>query len=299
MEWTSGVAGAASRLERTVLVVGVGAGAYGARAILTYLDSPHRAPVASRTVRRRSGQSLVSTIADGISELHSIASKLSVPVQHSAIAYRVEEDADAISAHRDSRPAWLVHETSAQLRYLRFTGTVPAHGSTVLCDLGSTGMTVSVVNLTDGETVTSRRTSTFCGDDLDHLVRRHLADNGVHTDVESSRSYKEQLSVGGVVNARDSRSGGHHVFTRGDFRAMIAGPVRYATMVVEQTVELSGVKPASIVLLGGGANVTSIGAAFERRLKLKTIVPQRPELVTARGAALLSADEQGRSAFSG
>jgi molecular chaperone HscA len=276
-----------------VLVVGVGAGAHGARAILTYMDSPHRAPVASRTVRRQRGQSLVSTIAAGVSALHATASKLALPVAYSAIAYRVNEDADALSERRDPRPSWLVHETAAQLRYLRFTGTVPTHGATVLCDLGSTGMTVSVLDLAAGATVASRRTSTFCGDDLDHLVRRHLAANGVRTDVEASRSIKEQVSDGGVVNAHGSDGTGHHVFTRRDFEEIIAGPVRYATMVVEQTIELSGTKPASIVLLGGGANVTSIGEAFERQLGVKTHVSGHPELVSARGAALLSVDQQG------
>ncbi|MDJ0395714.1 hypothetical protein QMK17_20545 [Rhodococcus sp. G-MC3] len=275
-----------------MLVVGVGAGAHGARAILTYVDSPHRAPVASRTIRRNPGQTLASTISDGVAALHSVASRLSVPVHYSAIAYRLAEDADAISAHRHSTASHLVPETAAQLRYLRFTGTVPAHGSTVLCDLGSTGMTVSVVDLATGATVASRRTATFCGDDLDHLVRRHLATNGVRLDVDSSRSIKERLSEDGVVNAHDGNSE-NHVFTRGDFDSIIAGPVRYATMVVEQTIELSSAKPASVVLLGGGANVSSIGSAFERRLRLKTLVPQKPELVSARGAALLSVDQQG------
>ncbi len=276
-----------------MLVSGIGAGAHGARAILTYLGSPHRAPIATRTIRRRAGQSIASTISDGVSAIEAIASKLSLPVQHSGIAYRLAEDADAIAAQRDPRPAALVHETAAQLRYLRFTGTVPAHGSTVLCDLGSTGMTVSVLDLAAANTVISRRTATFCGDDLDHLVRRHLAANGVRTDVDSSRSIKERLSEGGVVNAVDRNGNGHHVLTRGDFDGIIAGPVRYATMVVEQTIQLSGVKPASLVLLGGGANITSIKAAFERRTGLGTIVPSRPEMVSARGAALLSAGQQG------
>lgn len=276
-----------------MLVVGVGAGAHGARAILTYLDSPHRAPIASRTVRRQRGQTLASTIAAGVSALHTTASKLAVPVAYSAIAYRQTEDADALSTRRDPRPSWLVHETAAQLRYLRFTGTVPSHGATVLCDLGSTGMTVSVLDLSAGATVASRRTSTFCGDDLDHLVRRHLAENGVRTDVDASRSIKEQLTGSGVVNAHGADGTGQHVFTRRDFEGIISGPVRYATMVVEQTIALSGAKPASIVLLGGGANVASIGAAFEKRLGLRTLVPGRPELVSARGAALLSVDQQG------
>ncbi|WP_245819973.1 hypothetical protein [Rhodococcoides yunnanense] len=276
-----------------MLVVGVGAGAHGARAILTYLDSPHRAPVASRTVRRRHGQTLASTIADGVSALHSIASKLAVPVRHSAIAYRLSEDADAITAHRSPRPSALVHETAAQLRYLRFTGTVPNHGSAVLCDMGSTGMTVSVVDLAEGSTIVSRRTSTYCGDDLDHLVRRHLASNGVRTDVDSSRSMKEKLSVGGVVTAHGTDGEGRHVFTRKDFEDIIAGPVRYATMVVDQTIAMSGATPSTIVLVGGGANVSSIGASFERHIELRTQVPEHPELVSARGAALLSADQQG------
>lgn len=280
-----------------MLVVGVGAGAFGARAILTYPDSPHRAPVASRTVRRRQGQSLASTISDGVSALRSIAAELSVPVRYSAIAYRLAEDADAINEHRDPRPSHLVHETAAQLRYLRFTGTVPLHGTAVLCDLGSTGMTVSVIDVNGGTVVGARRTETFCGDDLDHLVRRHLASNGVRTDLDGSRRIKERLSRGGVVNAHGADGDSHHVFTRGDFDDIIAGPVRYATMVVEQTIELTGTTPASVVLVGGGANVTSIGAAFERRLGTKTLVPQRPELVSARGAALLSADVQGRVPF--
>lgn len=276
-----------------MLVVGVAAGAHGARAILTYSGSPHRAPVASRTIRRRRGESLVSTISDGVSALHAVASKLSVPVRRSAIAYRLIEDADAITAHHDPRTSALVHETAAQLRYLRFTGTVPKHGSTVLCDMGSTGMTVSVVDLAEGATITSTRTATFCGDDLDHLVRRHLAANGVRTDVDSSRSMKERLSAGGVVTAHDIEGSRHHVFTRKDFQDIIAGSVRYATMVVDQTIEVSGVTPTSIVLLGGGANVSSIGASFERHIKLRTHVPERPELVSARGAALLSVDQQG------
>lgn len=271
-----------------MLVVGVGAGAHGARAILTYLDSPHRAPIATRTVRRRRGQSLVSTVSDGVSALHAIASKLALQVRHSAIAYRVSEDADAITSHRDAAASALVHETAAQLRYLRFTGMVPNHGSTVVCDMGSTGMTVSVVDLAGSDTLRSTRTSTFCGDDLDHLVRRHLSSNKIRVDVDRSRLLKEQLSTGGVVNAQNPDGPGSHVLTRKDFEDMIAGSVRYATMVVGQTVELSGAKPSSIVLVGGGANVSSIGASFERHLGLRTHVPEHPELVSARGAALLS-----------
>lgn len=240
-------------------------------------------------IRRRRGQTLASTICDGVDSLHSIASELSLPVRCSAIAYRLSEDAKAINAQQDPRPSWLVQETAAQLRYLRFIGTVPAHGSTVLCDLGSTGMTVSVLNLSAGSTVISRRTTTFCGDDLDYLVRRHLGVNGVHTDLDASRSIKEELSERGIVNAHGIDGRGRHVFTRGDFDNIIAGPVRYATMVVAQTIALSKAKPASVVLLGGGANVSSIAAAFERQLGLETVVPQRPELVSARGAALLSA----------
>lgn len=230
----------------------------------------------------------------------AIAANLGLNVDHSAVAYRVEEDADAIDvhqdidAHREPRPTWLVHETSAQLRYLRYTGTVPTHGSTVLCDLGSTGMTVSVLDLAAGATVTSRRTATFCGDDLDQLLRRYLADNGVRIDIESSRTIRERLSSAAVVSARCSENGGHHVVTRGDLVDLIAGPVRHAAMVVEQTIALSGTEPASIVLLGGGANMGSIGAAFEHRLDLRTIVPHHPEQISARGAALLSSDKHGR-----
>ena len=272
-----------------MLVVGVGAGAHGARAILTHLDSPHRAPLATRTVRRRRDRSLASTAVDAISALHAVASTLDVHVEHSAIAYR---SGDEFDAREDVGSAQLVPDTIAQLRYLRFTGTVPAHGATVLCDLGSTGMSVSVVDLARGAMVTSQRATSFGGDDLDQLVRRHLAVHGVRTDVDTARSIKERLSEGGVVNARDLDGRGNHVFTRRDFDDITAGPVRYARMIVEQTIELSGIEPASIVLLGGGANIASIAVAFESKLGPRIVIPHRPELVSARGAALLSSGQR-------
>lgn len=80
-----------------MLVLGVGAGAHGARAILTYLDSPHRTPIVSRTVRRAPGQSLATTIATGVDAIHSIAATMSLPVQFSAIAYRVATDPGTVA----------------------------------------------------------------------------------------------------------------------------------------------------------------------------------------------------------
>lgn len=275
-----------------MLVVGVGAGAHGARAILTQLDSPHRAPLATHSVLRRQGRSLASTVVDAISAVHTFAATLDAPVEYSAIAYRSSAEAAEIDADSDIGTAQLVSDTAAQLRYLRFTGAVPAHGATVLCDLGSTGMSVSVIDLARSAIVTSHRTASFGGDDLDQLVRRHLAGHGVRTDVDTARSLKERLSESGVVNARGLDGRGNHVFTRRDFDDITAGPIRFATMVVEQTIALSGVNPASIVLLGGGANIASIAVAFESKLGPRTVIPRRPELVSARGAALLSSGQR-------
>jgi molecular chaperone HscA len=53
---------------------------------------------------------------------------------------------------------------------------------------------------------------------------------------------------------------------------------------------LSGARPQSIVVVGGGANITSIARSLELRTGLTTLVPTMPELVSARGAALLSPD---------
>lgn len=275
-----------------MLVLGVGAGAHGARAILTYPGSPHRPPVASRTIRRIRGETLVGAIDAGLDAIHGVAARLSLPVHYSAIAYRQNSDAETLSRYDDPRHGALVPETAAQLRYLRFTGEVPAHGATVLCDIGSTGTTVTVVDLKSTTPILSKRTSTFCGDDFDHLVRRHLFENGVRTSVDASRSIKEQLSTRGVVSV-GQRDRARHVMTRRDFDGLIAGSVRYAGMVIEQAIELSGVRPGSLVLLGGGANISSIGAALEQHTRIRTVTPVLPELVSARGAALLSVDQQG------
>ena len=61
-------------------------------------------------------------------------------------------------------------------------------------------------------------------------------------------------------------------------------------MLVEQTLQLSGARAQSIVVVGGGANITSIARLLEKRTGLTTLVPSMPELVSARGAALLSPD---------
>jgi len=273
-----------------VLVLGVGAGAHGARAILTYLDSPHRTPIVSRTVRRAPGQSLSTTIATGVDAIHSIAATMSLPVQFSAIAYRVATDPGSVATRGTARTASLVPETAAQVRYLRFIGLVPNHGVTVLCDIGSTGTTVTVIDLASTRTLMTRRTATFCGDDLDHSVRRLLSSNGVRVGIDASRSIKEQLSVDSVVSTTDESGAARHVLTRRDFDDLNAGTVRYAGMLVEQTIELSGARPQSIVVVGGGANITSIARSLELRTGLTTLVPTMPELVSARGAALLSPD---------
>lgn len=233
-----------------------------------------------------------------MSALHVVASALGTDVTHSAIAYRTSVDADEIDSDDALGSSHVVPETAAHLRYLRFVGAVPSHGSTVLCDLGATGMTVSVVDLTTaaadptGSVVHSCRTTSFGGDDFDRLVRRYLASRSVRVETDTARSIKERLVDGGVVTARDVDGGGTHVFTRRDFEDITAGPVRYAAMIVAQTIELSECNPASIVLLGGGANIASIAGAFEAKLGRRTLVPHRPESVAARGAALLSCGQR-------
>ncbi|MEU7633431.1 Hsp70 family protein [Nocardia sp. NPDC049220] len=273
-----------------VLVLGVSAGAGGARAMLTHSDQPHLPPIDHCQVPRRAGGAVDEPVFEAIRRMNGAADRRDELISGMAVTCRCPLHAEAIRASAGGHRVTIIDEPLAQLRYLRFTGQLPDSGSVLLYDLGSSGLTITHANCRTDTILSTKRSTVLGGDGYDTLLRWRLARHGVLTDRPTSRQHREELSSARVVTAIDIGSGDRAVVTRSDLAELCAAGIHHSASFVRQMIEESGVQPEAIVLLGGCTRNPSIREELAAMVELPIIYDPDPDYVSARGAVLLAAE---------
>ncbi|MFC9357840.1 Hsp70 family protein [Rhodococcus sp. NPDC057014] len=190
----------------------------------------------------------------------------------------------------------LVPEVTAALQMLEMSGELGDHATLVFYDLGSSGLTVTVLDRDTGMVLSSARSDQISGDLVDRLICdnqlelhrfAHPADAAAAFALAARcRDAKEQLSSNGAVCMPGE--GGLLLLSQDTFDSLIVGPVETSARLTREVIRRSGRVPDAAVLIGGGAHIPLVASVMESWLDLPVIVPAQPELVAAEGAALLA-----------
>ncbi|QDQ89494.1 Hsp70 family protein [Rhodococcus sp. WB9] len=216
------------------------------------------------------------------------------------VAYRDEAQAAAVRAAIDCR---LVPEVTAALRMLEASRQLGDHSTLVFYDLGSSGLTVTVVDRLTGTVLGTARTDEISGDVVDRLIRDHQldekriappADAAAESALDARcRRAKEELSTNTAVCVPGD--GGLLLLSQDILDSLIVRHVEASARLAREVIESSGRAADAVVLIGGGAHIPLVASLMESWLALPVIVPAQPELVAAEGAALLAQEHSGTS----
>ncbi|WP_330183112.1 hypothetical protein OHB26_05295 [Nocardia sp. NBC_01503] len=273
-----------------VLVLGVSAGAAGARAMLTHSDQPHLPPIDRCRVPRRTGGGIEEGVFEAIRLMRGSADQRDEFITGIAVTCRCPAHADAIRTTAGRNRLTVIDEQVAQLRYLRFTGRLPSTGSILLYDLGASGLTLTQIDCRTDAILASKRSTVLGGDGHDALLRWLLVRGGVNVDLPTSRRHKEALATERVITVCDPIDGHRAVITRSDFADLVSAGVHHSVSFVRQMIDETGVHPCGMALLGGCTRNKSIRDELEQQLDLPLIYDPEPEFVSTRGAVLLAAE---------
>ncbi|WP_245662543.1 Hsp70 family protein [Nocardia vermiculata] len=277
-------------MDAMVLVLGVSAGAGGARAMLTHSDRPHLPPIDQCTVERRAGAGVEEPVFEAIDSMRRSAVRRDEFVTGITVTARCTLHAEALRVASGRTRLTIADEPLAQLRYLRFSGRLPDDGPVLLYDLGASGLTLTEADCRTEAILAGTHSTLLGGDTHDVLLRRQLARGGVDIDSATCRDYKEQLTGTPVVTTEDPASGTRIVLTRSDFTDLVEAGIHHSVSYVRQLIEETAVAPQAVVLLGGCTRNPGIRAALEQLLELPVIYDPEPEFVSARGAVLLASE---------
>jgi hypothetical protein len=208
-----------------------------------------------------------------------------------------ESDPDTAFREDFSDGIVLVSELGAQLGALRETGVLAGERCVALFDVGASGTSVSVVDVESGRVLASHRTEELRGDECDRVLSDHLIETFGAAEaltvarrqlVHDVQDGKHQLSILRSVSVVGPFVGGRASLWRHDLDELIGDAVRAAVFTavdVLQSVAASGVHVEAIVAVGGGANMQIVRQTLFDAVSVPVYVPERPELLAARGAA--------------
>ncbi|MGN2641367.1 Hsp70 family protein [Nocardia takedensis] len=282
-----------------VLVLGVSAGAGGARAVLTHSDQPHLPPIERCHVPRRAGGGVEEAVLTAIRRMRRSADRRDEVISGAAVTCRSATHAERVREIAEEEPVIIVDEPLAQLRYLRFTGQLPDSGSVLLYDLGASGLTLTHVDCRTDAVLAAKHTTVVGGDGYDALLRWRLSRGGIRTDTATSRRHREALSSARVVTATDATSGHRAVITHSDLAELCTDGIHHTAAFVRRLLADSAVRPEALVLLGGCARSPIVREELADLIDLPVVYDPEPEYVSARGAVLVAADRHGEIRVSG
>ncbi|MBJ7348977.1 MAG: Hsp70 family protein [Rhodococcus sp.] len=232
-----------------------------------------------------------------VASVHSTADEYASARYYPVLALR-ESDPDTAFREDFSDGIVLVSELGAQLGALRETGVLAGERCVALFDVGASGTSVSVVDVESGRVLASRRTEELRGDDCDRVLSDHLIKTFGAAEaltvaarrqlVHDVRDGKHQLSILRSVSVVGPFVGGRASLWRHDLDELICDAVRAAVCTavdVLESVAASGVHVEAIVAVGGGANMQIVRQTLFDAVSVPVYVPERPELLAARGAA--------------
>ncbi|TQF69220.1 Hsp70 family protein [Rhodococcus spelaei] len=216
-----------------------------------------------------------------------------------AVTYDLPHQADALHeamGRQRLHNYHLVPSATAVITLLEATGQIGDAQTVVLYDLGSSGVTISVVDRYTRSVLVSEHSTVAGGDYFDWIVREQQhrdhglgapADEWAAADLaQRCRAAKEQLSESDAVCLPGD--GGLILLTREKFESLVAVPVEGSARLAREVIAASGRHPDVVVLLGGGSRIPLVQSVLRGWLALPTVVPAEPEMVAAQGAALLA-----------
>lgn len=217
------------------------------------------------------------------------------------VAYRTAEQADSVraAAIREGHLVRLIPETAAVVTYLHDTGLASTEGAIAVADIGASGMSVSIVDHTDGTVLHADRTDAVGGERIGNRLREHVrkSTDGVRTrmpvDAEllSARCLGalETLAVADTAHIEIGEAGpGVSVtVTRAEFDELVADLVGAAAEFTARTCAAAPASPEVLVLVGGTSSVPSLAAAVTAAFGGRAVTVDDPATVAAHGAAYL------------
>ncbi|WP_040784668.1 Hsp70 family protein [Nocardia pneumoniae] len=241
------------------------------------------------------GQSVEELAAEAI----GVTLEATPGIGATAIAYRSEQHARAIRAAMARQQLTnyeLVPEIVAALEFAQATGDIRGISSLVVYDLGSSGLSVSVVDTQTREVRHSERTSDISGDYLDSLIREQQIASGriAHPPNAAGlaeldalcREAKEQLSSNTAVALPSEQ--GLVLLAQENFESLIMLAIESSARMARDVIVRSDRPVHGVLAIGGCARIPLVAKVLERWMGVPVIVPDSPETVMARGAALLA-----------
>ncbi|MFC4123674.1 Hsp70 family protein [Nocardia rhizosphaerae] len=219
------------------------------------------------------------------------------------VTFRSEPQARAIRAamaRRQLTNYQLVPEAVAAVQFAHATTDLREVSHLAVYDLGSSGLTVSVVNARTSDVYQCDRISDISGDYLDSLIREqqiasgriaHPSDPVGLAELDAlCRAAKEQLSSSNAVALPSEQ--GLVLLTQENFEALMMLAIESSARLTRDVVIRSQHPVQAVLMVGGGARIPLIARVLERTIGVPVIVPAEPETALARGAALLARPAQ-------
>ncbi|MGO4617374.1 Hsp70 family protein [Nocardia sp. 2YAB30] len=279
-------------------VLGVSVGAGAVRMARPHAGNPH-GHVAPHSFDLQSIPVLDQSVEELVAEAIGVTLEATPGIGATAIAYRSEQHARAIRAAMARQQLTnyeLVPEIVAALEFAQSTGDIRGISSLVVYDLGSSGLSVSVVDTQTREVRHSERTSDISGDYLDSLIREQQIASGriAHPPNAAGlvaldalcREAKEQLTSNTAVALPSAQ--GLVLLAQENFDSLIMLAIESSARMTRDVIVRSDRPVHGVLAIGGCARIPLVAKVLERWMGVPVIVPDSPETVMARGAALLA-----------
>ncbi|WP_040792932.1 Hsp70 family protein [Nocardia paucivorans] len=234
-----------------------------------------------------------------VAETIGVTFETAPEIAATAIAYRGDQRAKALRtamARQQLTNYELVPEVGAAMEFAACSDEFRGVSTLVVYDLGSTGLSISVADLVSRTILHTERTSDISGDYLDSLIREqqinagriaHPQDPGQLEQLDAlCRAAKERLATHTAVALPSEH--GLVLLSRENFEALIGLAIESSARRTAEAIRHAERPVQAVLAIGGGARIPLIGQILGHHLGLPVIVPEEPETVTARGAALLA-----------
>ncbi|MFI1463765.1 Hsp70 family protein [Nocardia carnea] len=190
----------------------------------------------------------------------------------------------------------IVPDIDAVVEFAAASGALKDVSSLAVFDLGASGLSVTVVDVSTRQVRHTERTGDISGEYFDSLIREQQINSGriAHPPDPAGlaeldalcRSAKERLSAGNAVALPSGY--GPVLLTQENFTALISRAVETAARATREVVERSGRPVQAVLAVGGGMRIPLVSRALRDAVDMPVLVPPEPESATARGATLLA-----------
>ncbi|MET8798186.1 Hsp70 family protein [Nocardia sp. NPDC004568] len=190
----------------------------------------------------------------------------------------------------------IVPDIGATIEFATASGALAGVSTLGVYDLGASGLSVTVVEVAEGQIVYTERTGDISGEYFDSLIREQQINSGriAHPPDPDGlarldalcRAAKEKLSGTSAVALPSDY--GPVLLTQENFTALIGRAVETSVHTTREIIGRSGRAVQAVLAVGGGVRIPLVSRTLREILEMPVLVPPEPEAATARGAALLA-----------